>query len=391
MELRHLSIENFRNLERVEVKPGPRFNIFSGPNGHGKTNLLEAVYLLSAVKSLRGSRNADLIRWGATEARIEGLVERAEHERTARVRVTEHGKRVALNDQPVRNLGDFFGTLNTVVFAPDDLMILKGSPGDRRRFLDRAVFSARAGYLADVQAYEAVLRQRNAWLKDLRASRPLLEVYNGQLADLGARVALRRLTYLIEFRPFFQDTFRAIFFGDADPATPAPFEATLALQAKWLGAPALLDIQDPAAADHTHDTLRDLLLAALQASEDDDRRRGFTTRGPHRDDLVVRLGQHDARAFASQGQMRSIVLAMKVAQIRVVRELYHHTPILLLDDVSSELDRDRNRHLFDVLRAHPGQVFITTTHRDHIQLTDDVAHFTLQHGAVTAASDPTEA
>ena len=201
MELQHLKIENFRNLQRIELTPGKRFNVFYGANGQGKTNLLEAVYLLSSVKSFRNSKNADLVRWSQQLAFIEGYIDRAGHQRTARIDISPSSKRVSLNGSSIRNLSNFFGTHNTVVFSADDMMIIKGRPSDRRQFLNRAVFSARSSYLADVQAYEHVLRQRNVLLRDPRHHKALLEVYNEQLSELGALIAQRRLEFLSDFRP----------------------------------------------------------------------------------------------------------------------------------------------------------------------------------------------
>ena len=382
MELSRLAIRNFRNLREVELKPGPRFNVLSGMNGQGKTNLLEAVYILGAVKSLRAQRNGDLIAWGEKKAVVAGEIVREGQHRSARVEVARNGKRVYLSDMLVRNLSEFFGTLSSVVFSPDDLMMLKGGPSERRRFVDRAVFNARAGYLADVQAYEAVLKQRNAILKKDNPAPVLLEVYDEQLADYGAQVTSSRLRYLAEFEPLFFDTFRQIFAGDqgAEPLLGAEIAETVAMAyaASWIGDGSVAvsgELPDKA-------TLEVAMTSALKSSLTDDIRRGFTTVGPHRDDLSLTLLDRDARSFASQGQMRAMVLAMKIAEIRVLTERFGNTPVLLLDDVSSELDRFRNRHLFEMLERHPGQVFITTTHRSYIALEGDVASFEVRAGQV---------
>jgi len=383
MELQYLHIENFRNLRNVEFEPGRRFNVLHGRNGQGKTNLLEAIYMLSAVKGFRGGRNIDMIRWEQPGAAIEGHVERVGHQRYARIEISPEGRRLRLNGSPVRHLSDFFGTVNTVVFSPDDLMILKGGPSDRRQFLNRAVFSTRSTYLADVQAYERVLKQRNAFLKEGRGHRTLLEVYNEQLSELGALLTQRRLEFLTGFEPLYTSTFNAIFRGTQEqPELGHALQTRVVFLAAWAeGAEFAVGPDNP---PPDVGVLQEQLLRAFQASEDHDRRRGFTTVGPHRDDLRFELGQHDARTFASQGQMRAIVLAMKIAQIRLVQERHRHTPILLLDDVSSELDRSRNRFLFDYLNAHEGQVFITTTHPDYIQLDHEVTTFEIDQGNLIA-------
>jgi len=386
MELSHLEIRDFRNMTEVRLTPGRRFNVVSGMNGQGKTNLLEAVYVLGAVKSLRAQKNGELIRWGASKAVVSGEVEHGGHVRQARVEVGGNGKRVYLNDLVVRSLTDFFGTLNCVVFAPDDLMMLKGGPSERRRFLDRAVFNARASFFHDAQAYEAVLKQRNALLKqpNVHSQRDLLEVYDEQLAQYGSVVVRRRLEYLREFQPIFLDTFVAIFSGgSADEAllgAEVSRTAAMGYVAEWLGGQPLRLVEGVVLPEL--EGLRAALAAGLRSSIGDDLRRGFTGMGPHRDDLALTLLDRDARSFASQGQMRAMVLAMKITEIRVLTERFGYTPVLLLDDVSSELDHHRNRYLFEMLGKHPGQVFITTTHRDHIKLYEDVTAFEVHGGTV---------
>jgi len=382
MELQHLRIQNFRNLQHVEFAPSPRFNILHGANGQGKTNLLEAIYLLSAVKSFRNSRNADLITWDLSNASIEGCVDRAGQQRIARVDIASSGKRVYLNGSLVRQLSLFFGTLNTIVFSADDLLIIKGRPGDRRQFLNRAVFSARPSYLADLQAYEHVLKQRNALLRNSRQHSTLLEVYNEQLSELGALLVQRRVEFLIEFEPFFRRAFQSIFVGSLSPLQDSLLSTSLSYLVPWSPRRHFefsLNLEAPSPAE-----LQSQLFLALERSVTEDTRRGFTTVGPHRDDLLIQLGDRSARSFASQGQMRAIILALKIAQIQLVEHRHQHTPILLLDDVSSELDRSRNRFLFSFLDEHKGQVFITTTHRDFIRLDHDVISFGIERGELSS-------
>jgi DNA replication and repair protein RecF len=243
--------------------------------------------------------------------------------------------------------------------------------------LDRAVFNSRASYLADVQVYEKVLKQRNAHLRDPRLSPLLLEVYDEQIADVGAHIVQRRLQYLEFYRPFFEETFTAIYTGDGGDIEP--LDGEISYSSQWLKGVSL------SGEDDTVDALRACLGEALRLSGKEDRRRGFTTVGPHRDDLETRLGGHDVKAFASQGQTRALVLAMKIAEIRLLAERFGLAPVLLLDDVSSELDRHRNRFLFDFLHGHQGQVFITTTHRDHILLDQHMTVFDVLGGKVSCA------
>lgn len=378
MELKYLRLQDFRNLASVQIEPISGFNIFTGANGQGKTNLLEAVYLLSAVKSFRTQKNSDLIAWDKPQAIVEGRVDRAGQERSARIEVSPQGKKVHLNGSLVRKLSRFFGSLNAIVFAPDDIQILKEGPSERRRFLDRAIFNCEASYLADVMSYENVLKQRNALLKDPRSNKTLLEIYDEQLASSGAQVVSRRLAYLREYIPIFCRTFSEIFAGEPEASSEA-LRATMEYESAWFGPKGLDMVSEAPEASE----LKETLLNALKAARGEDLRRRFTSRGPHRDDLILNLGGRLAKSFASQGQQRGLVLAMKISEVQIFQERRGFRPILLLDDVSSELDRVRNRFLFDFLAQSPGQVFISTTHRDHILIEGESACFHVENGALT--------
>lgn len=371
MLLRELRLQHFRNISGAAITPHERFNIFSGPNGQGKTNILEAIYMLGAVKSFRSPTNANLVQFAHDQATLEARVDRGGWDRIVRMEITERGKKVLLNNNPIRNLSDFFGTVNVVMFGPEDIALLKGSPGDRRRFLDRAIFNAHPAYAMDSMQYEEVLKQRNALLKAPTLNDALLSVYDEQLIQYGADIILRRLDFLTHFAPVLARTFQAIF--------DASYEAHVAYELRWLSSPP----PEHEVASLTRPQIESLLADAIASSRAEERAREHTLVGPHRDDLITRLNGLDVKTFASQGQHRAFVLAMKVAEITYLEERYHFAPILLLDDVSSELDRDRNRFLFDFLRSRmEGQVFITTTHRDYILLDQDVMAFDILGGEV---------
>ncbi|MFU8805351.1 MAG: DNA replication/repair protein RecF, partial [Bradymonadaceae bacterium] len=240
---------------------------------------------------------------------------------------------------------------------------------ERRRFIDRAIFNAHPAFATECAHFEEVLKNRNALLKGDRVDQTLLGVYDEQFVEYGARLITRRLDFIEHFRPVLERTFRSIFDPD--------FEADVCYEMPWF--------------EGQHgsqpDDIRRALTAALDATAREERDRGFTLIGPHRDDLLATLNGHDVKAFASQGQNRAFILAMKIAEITYLEERYHFAPILLLDDVSSELDRERNRHLFEFLKNRAqGQVFITTTHRDYILLDEDVRVFDVNEGAITCPS-----
>lgn len=375
MLLEEVHFRHFRNLSDVQLHPHQRFNILAGDNGQGKTNFLEAIYLLSAVKSFRPSTtNASLIQFDQPQACLEARVERAGSERIVRIEIGERGKRVFLNENTVRSLSDFFGTVNVVMFGPEDIYLLKGGPSERRRFIDRAIFNAHPAYATEATSFEEILKQRNALLKSERYDANLLAVYNEQFIEYATTLITRRLDFIHHFRPVLQRTFRSIFHED--------FDTDIEYALRW---PTAHFPHEGSLDELRHDrsAITELLRQGLAQSAREERARKFTVLGPHRDDLNTFLNGRDVKTFASQGQHRAFVLAMKIAEITYLEERYHFTPILLLDDVSSELDRERNRYLFDFLRARDqGQVFITTTHRDYILLDDDVSTYQVQEGKI---------
>jgi len=378
MRLEALRVQQFRNLSRVEIEPHERFNIFSGANGQGKTNLLEAIYLLSAVRSFRARRNASMVEFGADTATLEARVDRGGHERIVRIEIGDSGKDVFLNDSPVRRLSEFFGTVNVVKFGPEDLSILKGSPSERRDFLDEAIFNAHPAYRTEIDHYEEVRKQRNALLKDDEPDRALLSVYDEQLVQYGADLVARRIDFIDRFRPVLRSVFREIF--------DAALDANVEYDMKWVDRS-----EAPRRPPRERDEVESVLESALERTAETERERGYTLVGPHRDDLYATLEGRDVTVYGSQGQQRAFVLAMKIAVIRYLKEHFHFAPILLLDDVSSELDRERNRSLFQFLRSSSeGQVFITTTHRDYIHLEEDVRSFAVEEGRIepTAGEAP---
>jgi DNA replication and repair protein RecF len=383
MLLEALHLQDFRNLGDVRLEPHRRFNILAGHNGQGKTNVLEAIYLLSAVKSFRPQTNADLIKIGQEQATLQARVDRGGSERIVRLEIGRRGKKIFLNDSPVRQLSDFFGTVNVVMFGPEDIAILKGSPSERRRFIDRAIFNAQPAFATETQHYEDVLSQRNSLLKDERYDPSLMSVYDEQLVQYGAKIVERRLEFLRHFRPILRRTFQAIF--------DETFEADLQYHMKWREPNSAELCSDESAHESeaqasamSRRDIEQVLLEGLENTRRDERYRRYTLIGPHRDDLRATLNGRDVKTFASQGQHRAFVLAMKIAEISHLEERYRFAPILLLDDVSSELDRERNRFLFDFLRRRmEGQVFITTTHRDYILLDEDVQTYAVKDGAVS--------
>lgn len=342
MRLRSLSVESFRNLEQVSFEPSEGATVVVGENGQGKTNLLESLYLLATLKPLRASKLSELVRFGHARARVSGRFELGGVERTVSVEIAPPTRRALVDGKKAARLEDYFGGLSVVAFTPDDLAVVKGGPDRRRTFLDRAVFNRFPAFLSETRAYKRALDSRNRLLKE-RAPDDLLEVYEEQLARFGGRIWNRRRAVVDELKPLAQTAFGRIGRCEA----PADFDC------------APTEVEGFAQRDELGLVVE--LKARLERKRAADRERGFTSVGPHADDLRVRLGERLAKHFASQGQIRALVLSWKIAEIENLRAQLGYMPLLLLDDVSSELDPERNRHLMRYLSESGAQVFLTTT------------------------------
>jgi len=263
-------------------------------------------------------------------------------ERDVAVQVDERGREAFVDGKPVRDLSQYFGGVSVVAFTPDDLAVIKGGPDGRRRFLDRAVFNRFPSHLEAARDYARALKQRNRLLKE-GAEPTVLDAHNEELARLGARIAVSRAALIAELEPRAAQGFAAI----------APEDGPLGLRYEPRDIPAEARGEEEAA--------RAALLLGLRRSTARDVERGFTSVGPHTHDLELLFGDRPARTYASQGQQRAIVLALKIGEIENLRAVLGRAPLLLLDDVSSELDPARNAYLMGYLRASGLQVFLTTT------------------------------
>jgi DNA replication and repair protein RecF len=371
-----------RNLRPLQLEPSERFNVFCGDNGQGKTNLLEAIFVVAALRSFRTSKLSDVIAFGAERAKLGARVRKDDLVRVYEVEVAPGARKVALDGKAVRPLARYFGGFNVVVFTPEDLALPRGSPGDRRRFLDRGVFNLRPGYLSTAQDYERVLKTRNTVLRqvgtgaiDRRRAEDLLAVYDQQLARLGAQVIAARQEFVGVVQPELAAAFAMITRTERRASVRYMVRAAAQPGGGEAGANGEPVV---AAAGVTEDAL----LAAIRAARGKDLATCATQVGPHRDDLAFELDGREAGAYASQGQLRAIMLAWKTAELAVLARAHGDSPILLLDDVSSELDPQRNAYLFDHLAALAGQCFITTTHPGHVLLRQHRADYRIAGGEI---------
>jgi DNA replication and repair protein RecF len=387
-----VALWDYRNLAEAELSLGPGFTVLWGHNGAGKTNVLEAIYLVSTLRSFRTSDLGVLVREGTPGSRVvlRGFDEGLGVGSTLEVRLERRGettRRTAVADGK-QSAAAFYGRVRAVLFTPEDLGVLRGGPTGRRQFMDRVLFGRERGHIADVQAYEKLLRSRNRVLRDDSVPgserQRMLEAYEAGLAQTGARLWTRRVELLAELQGSFVEAFSRIH-GEA-----GEHAGEVGARSEQGGA------TGPAASLRYACKLGDVpavereaaLLQALAERRELDERRGGTSVGPHRDDLVVELDGRPAGDFASQGQSRALVLAFKLAEVQAARERSPDgsPPLLLLDDVSSELDPGRTALLFRTLGEQAGQCILTTTSPRFIALPPQVEarRFRVDRGMIAA-------
>ena len=341
MRLHHIEVASFRNLQTARVDIGPRFNIFFGGNGQGKTNLLEAVGLLCELRSFRGVETEALISHGKETAQLSALAHSGGLDYEVKLTLGAGLRRLVVNGKPVVRQKNYLGTLPNVVFAPEDVRLAKGDPATRRRFLDRALFLVQPAHWDRSMEYKQMLKRRNRLLKEQRTADPLFEVYSERMAALGAEISFHRSLFAASLSAKMEEAARAVSAGSER------FSLRYASH---------LDRDGEAFSDGGQ-RLAELLKQSLRR----DRERGWTSVGPHVEDLAIDVDGHSASDYASQGQLRTAALAMKIAEIEVLHRMTGIFPALLVDDLSSELDLMRRERLLHYLSTTGGQVLLTST------------------------------
>lgn len=350
VRLRSIELQHYRNYDALSLETGHMVNVFIGPNAQGKTNLLEAIFVLALSKSHRTSKDKELIGWGHSSARVAGEAERRYGDANLEIVFTEQGKRAKVNGLEQRRLSEFIGTLNVVMFAPEDLEIVKGSPGVRRRFLDMEIGQIHPGYLHAMQQYAKVLMQRNRYLKTAGpgVKHELLDIWDEQLASYGVKMMKNRKNFITKLERWAASIHAGIT-GGSETLT-VEYRPSLTVEGT----------EDDA-------VLINRFMLKLSEMREQELRRGVTLVGPHRDDLVFRINGMEAQVYGSQGQQRTTALSLKLAEIELIREEIGEYPVLLLDDVLSELDRSRQTMLIETFQRKV-QTFITTTGLESVDM-----------------------
>jgi len=348
MEVATLELTNFRNYQTLHIKPGSGLNVFVGENAQGKSNLLEALYVLATTKSSRASRDTELIRHGAGMCRIQAQVTReTDIDIRMDLAVSNVEKKLAhVNGVKHTKMSEVIGKVNAVLFDIGDLEIVRGEPSDRRRFLDLEISQTSPRYVHALASYRKILEQRNHLLRDLRDRRDIqgspqtLSVWDMQLATYGAQLIDGRRTFLDRLSQLACQAHMALSDGRD--------ELTITYQPSF-GVDDLADFE----------AIKQEFLDQLESVKHEERARGGTLIGPQRDDVQFLVNGSDSRFFGSQGQQRTIAVALKFAERQLIEELVGESPLLLLDDVLSDLDDLRRGHLFEFIGKAGSQTFLS--------------------------------
>jgi DNA replication and repair protein RecF len=353
MRLRTLQLKNFRNYGEATISLDSDLSVFVGQNGQGKTNALEAMLLLAVGKSHRTNRDFDLLQFDSENASIQGLVEGPTSRYELQLKFLKTaGRQAFVNSRQVKKMSEYIGHLQTVLFSPEDLQLLKGSPSIRRRFLDMELGQGQSLYVHHLSQYVKVLSQRNRLLKQSPIDFTLLEVLDDQLVEHGSQILQRRFSFFERLSLYATQVYQEVSNNKER------------LQIGYSSSIKFNESECPLSALQIN-VIQDIFRNALRVVRVQDEKHGTTSVGPHRDDLCFHLNDKDAMAYASQGQQRTIALSLRLAEIELLHELTGDYPVLLLDDVLSELDDDRQKKLVCSV-SKKVQTVITTTHWDAV-------------------------
>lgn len=338
MYIKQIGLENFRNYQKTQVEFHKNINIITGNNGQGKTNLIEGLYIMSLGKSFRTNKDIEMIGFGKEFCSVKSVFMKDENELKVEIIITNEGKIIKIDDYKIKRNIEILENVYVVVFSPDDLKIVKDEPEKRRRFIDRELCQIKPVYYKNLARYKKILLQRNHLLKQENIKEDLLLVWNEELASYGSKVIMERKRFIDKLNSISKEISKSI--TNNKEAMELSYESNVECK-------------------ESYEEQKSYYLEKLNKSYKKDIYRRTTTVGPHKDDLKISLEGVDIRSFGSQGQQRTAALSLKLAEIKLIQEETREDPILLLDDVLSELDSQRQKFLINSLEKV--QVFITTT------------------------------
>ena len=326
MFIKRLQMLNYRNYNALDIELCPNVNVFMGDNAQGKTNILEAIYYCAFAKSHRTSKDKELINWNGEHAFISVDVGRERLDKRIDISILKDGKKaIQINKIKIKKIGELFGNFNVVMFSPEDLKIIKDSPGVRRKFIDMELCQLNPKYYYNLVQYNKVLNERNSILRNRNINKDILDVYDMQLVEFGYNIIIDRLEYIEKLNKYSAKIHSDITSGKER------------IEFKYIST--IKDLEN----------IRENFYSLLEKNRVRDCERGITSVGPHRDDFNVLINDIDTKSYGSQGQQRTAVLTIKFSSLKIIKELTGEYPVLLLDDVLSELDFSRKRYVLSTI------------------------------------------
>ncbi len=343
MYIKEIELNNFRNYQKQKISFSDKVNIFMGNNAQGKTNLLEGIYLNAFGKSFKSVKDKELIRFGEEFCRIKTIICKNGEEEVVEIVITKDGRKgIKREGVKLKKASELLEEYYMIVFSPEDMKIVKEEPEKRRRFINRELSQIRKGYLSDLNHYRKILKQRNAYLKEYMIDDDVLDVWDLELAEYGSKIISKRKEFIELLGPVCNE-----------------------INQKITGGKEQLELKYEPNVD-CDDHINEYFYGLLKEKREEDKKNRTTGRGPHKDDIKISTDGVDIRKFGSQGQQRTAALSLKLSEIAIIESETGEKPILLLDDVLSELDNERQRYLINSLGDN--QLFVTTT-----DLTEDVS------------------
>lgn len=363
MRIKNLQLVNFRNYEKLYIEFNDNVNLLVGENGQGKTNIVEAVYMLSFGKSFRTNRDREIIKFNTDNLYAGGVYEKNGRNGMIEIMIGKSRKGIKVNKIPIIKLGELLGNMNVVIFSPEDLKLVKDGPKERRSFIDREISQIIPGYYSLLVDYNKILASRNRMLKGYNIDKNLLDVYDESLSVYGGKISLYRREFINKIAAISKDIHKKL--------TGEKEELTIAYKSQ-------LDICENDDEHTLAEKLRNLLLEKRES--DIEKRSGRY--GIHRDDITISVNGLDARLYGSQGQQRTASISLKLSEIELIKSETGEYPVLILDDVFSELDENRQKLLVGNLDGV--QMFITTAEHLHRNVLDmkNSTIFHIKNGAV---------
>lgn len=336
MFIKKLMLINYRNYKSLDINLEKNVNVFIGDNAQGKTNILEAMYYCGFAKSHRTSKDKELVNWKEDIAYLSLSIGRDRLDKRIEISILKSGKKaISVNSIKIKKIGELFGIFNVVMFSPEDLKIIKESPGIRRRFIDMEICQFNNKYYYNLVQYNKVLNERNIVLKNRKLSGEMLDIYDKQLVSFGEYIIKSRIEYIAKLN----------FYGEK-------IHRDITMQKENIEFKYLSSIRD-------FDDIKNNFYNLLVKNRNRDIERGISSIGPHRDDFSVFINNIETKSYGSQGQQRTAVLTMKFSSLRILKEVTNEYPVLLLDDVLSELDFNRKKYILSSIRDI--QTIITCT------------------------------